>query len=144
MKKLKVFRLLTMTVTFLALVPVRECHIPGSPTESRPLCAAQFSIVNYVCSSLPFVRRPPSLPAHSDDDEEHGHNGGRHRHHDRRWENSDHEESCCRWAKAVNSQCVCELLLLFRLPTFLMRSSHQYTLAIGESCEVTYSCGSFI
>ncbi|KAI9118971.1 hypothetical protein K1719_009646 [Acacia pycnantha] len=136
-----------MTVTFLALVSVRECHIPGSPTESRPLCAAQFSIVNSVCSSLPFMRRPPSLPAHADnDEEEHGHNGGRHRHrhHDRRREISDQEESCCRWAKAVNSQCVCELLLLFRLPTFLMRPSHQYTLAIGESCEVTYSCSGFI
>ncbi|XP_028762204.1 uncharacterized protein LOC114720696 [Neltuma alba] len=125
-----------MTLTFLALVPMRECDIMMSPPGPRPLCATQFSLVNYACSSLPIVRRPPGLPAESDD-EQHSHHRPRHRHR----QLSPQEESCCRWAQDVDSQCVCELLLHFRLPSFLMRPSHQYTLTIGESCEVTYSCG---
>ncbi|KAK2363629.1 hypothetical protein QL285_088589 [Trifolium repens] len=69
----------------------------------------------------------------------HGRHGHRHRHRHHRRGKTPEEENCCRWAKEVDNQCVCELLV--RLPPFLVRPPHKYTLTIGEDCEVTYSCG---
>lgn len=49
------------------------------------------------------------------------------------------EEDCCRWLKEVDAVCVCDVLL--RLPTFLVKPRHAYSLAIGDECNVTYNCG---
>ncbi|XP_019444499.1 PREDICTED: pheromone-processing carboxypeptidase KEX1-like [Lupinus angustifolius] len=76
---------------------------------------------------------------HHHDRRRHGHGHG-HRHgHRHRNRKGPEEEECCRWAKEVDSQCVCELLV--RLPPFLMRPVHQYSLDIGDDCHITYSCG---
>ncbi|KAE8801715.1 putative pectinesterase 66 [Hordeum vulgare] len=39
----------------------------------------------------------------------------------------------------VEPGCVCEALL--RLPMFLVKPQHKYTIRVGKSCEVTYRCG---
>ncbi|KAK7295192.1 hypothetical protein RJT34_18097 [Clitoria ternatea] len=76
-----------------------------------------------------------------DHDHDHGHGHGHghgHRHRHRHRQTTD-EANCCRWAREVDSQCVCEYLL--RLPPFLRKPVHFYTLNIGAACEVIYSCG---
>ncbi|KAE9589200.1 hypothetical protein Lal_00000170 [Lupinus albus] len=141
MKKVKIFNLITLGVTFLVLVPKIESQIRPSigslpPAPPRPLCASQFALVNYACAMLSFT------PGSADNDNghsshQHGH-GHRHDHGHRRG-NTPEEENCCRWVREMDSQCVCEIL--FRLPPFLTRPVHQYTVLIGESCDVTYNCG---
>ncbi|CAN1352789.1 hypothetical protein LINPERPRIM_LOCUS42937 [Linum perenne] len=49
------------------------------------------------------------------------------------------ENNCCKWVRDVDDECVCELLM--RLPTFLARPFHEYTITVSEWCKVTYSCG---
>ncbi|XP_057432666.1 uncharacterized protein LOC130725454 [Lotus japonicus] len=146
--------MVTMALTLLALVPKTESHVGAEGhVVPRPLCASQFALVNYACGRLPFspgvppapVPAPPSPPS-PDDERSHrhrqGHGGGghghghRHRHHR---ESTPDEENCCRWAKDVDTQCVCELLV--HLPPFLVKPAHQYTLIVGEECQITYSCG---
>ncbi|KAG4916073.1 hypothetical protein AAZX31_19G140400 [Glycine max] len=152
---MEIFNLITLAMTiFLALVPKMESHIrtPGMPMPKtpRPLCASQFALVNYACSRLPFSLGvppdSPSTPPSPNDEEGHrnNHHNGSHRHghrhgHKHRNHQTADEDNCCRWAKEVDNQCVCELLL--RLPPFLIRPLHQYTLNVGESCDITYSCG---
>ncbi|PRQ26149.1 hypothetical protein RchiOBHm_Chr6g0291441 [Rosa chinensis] len=76
----------------------------------------------------------------------HGHNRKqqrrhRHRHgHHHRSETppSPQEENCCKWLSQLDNQCVCELLL--RLPTFLLKPAHTYSLFVGSSCNVKYTC----
>lgn len=46
---------------------------------------------------------------------------------------------CCRWLKEVEPDCVCEALL--RLPPFLVRPQHKYTVKVGNSCKFSYRCG---
>jgi hypothetical protein len=46
---------------------------------------------------------------------------------------------CCRWLKEVEPDCVCEALL--RLPTFLIKPQHKYTVRVGRTCRFTYRCG---
>lgn len=46
---------------------------------------------------------------------------------------------CCRWLKEVEPDCVCEALL--RLPPFLVKPQHKYTVKVGNSCKFTYRCG---
>ncbi|CAL1412234.1 unnamed protein product [Linum trigynum] len=70
----------------------------------------------------------------NDDDEEGG--GGMER--DQR-PASPAENNCCKWVGDVDDECVCELL--FRLPTFLARPIHEYTIIVSEWCKITYSCG---
>ncbi|XP_014494947.1 uncharacterized protein LOC106756858 [Vigna radiata var. radiata] len=117
----------------------------------RPLCGSQFALVNYACSRLPFRHGAPPAdspppPDGEDGDGETHHSHSHHRHNHRHGHGHRHhhqtpeEDNCCRWAKEVDSQCVCELLL--RLPPFLVRPVHQYTLNIGDACNITYSCGS--
>ncbi|KAE9621953.1 hypothetical protein Lal_00032791 [Lupinus albus] len=166
-----IFNLTTVIAfTFLALVPKMESQNMNSsavaPVTQRPLCASQFTLANYACVKLPFSpgspsepppdSPPDSPPSHDDDDgddddggdddDHHHHHDNRHRHEHRHRHRHRHrnrkgpeEKECCRWAKEVDSQCVCELLV--RLPPFLMRPVHQYSLDIGDDCHVTYSCG---
>ncbi|CAI8614168.1 unnamed protein product [Vicia faba] len=164
MKRVEISNILAMALTFLAIVPKIECQVrPTGLTNPRPLCPSQFALVNYACGRLPFrpgaPPGPPPAPPSPDDDggdddgandegygnnhheheHRHGH-GHSHRHgHKHRHHLTQEEENCCRWAREVDSQCVCELLV--RLPPFLIRPLHIYTLTIGEDCQITYSCG---
>lgn len=79
----------------------------------------------------------------------HGHDRGHNRHeqHKRDYGHGHHkhhrmspvEQQCCKWLAQVDDECVCELL--GRLPPFLARPIHEYTLRVAGSCNVTYSCG---
>jgi hypothetical protein len=54
---------------------------------------------------------------------------------------NDHRayRDCCRWLKEVEPDCVCEAML--RLPTFLIKPQHRYTVRVGRTCRFTYRCG---
>ncbi|KAL5735501.1 hypothetical protein ACOSP7_029974 [Xanthoceras sorbifolium] len=137
-------------ITILAFLPETESQrprplpIPVIPqVPSRPLCASQFSLVNYACSLLPQASpMPPSLPSPPDDDYDsshrHGHGHG-HRHHRDGRQPTPEEDNCCRWLKEVDNECVCELLV--RLPVFLSKPVHEYTVAVDDSCNVSFTCG---
>ncbi|XP_054800584.1 uncharacterized protein LOC129304807 [Prosopis cineraria] len=148
MERVKVTNLLTIVgVALLALVPKMESQHTGAPTEPRPLCASQYALANYACVRLPFTPGTPPSPPSRDDDHSHRHrhghgHGHRHRHrhhHHHHHHHTSQEENCCRWVREVDSQCVCEVLL--HLPPFLVRPLHQYTVTVGDFCNVTYSCG---
>ncbi|CAI0395317.1 unnamed protein product [Linum tenue] len=68
-----------------------------------------------------------------------GHRGSRHDHEGDQRTASPAEANCCKWVGAVDDECVCELL--FRLPTFLARPIHEYTIIVSEWCKITYTCG---
>ncbi|CAI0576993.1 unnamed protein product [Linum tenue] len=72
------------------------------------------------------------------DDDEDGGGGGGGMERDQR-PASPAENNCCKWVGDVDDECVCELL--FRLPTFLARPIHEYTIIVSEWCKITYSCG---
>ncbi|KAG5063159.1 hypothetical protein JHK85_004342 [Glycine max] len=114
--------------------------IPFPPPSLHPLCLSQLALVSYACAMLPPTTTPPpspltSPPSPSSPSDDEGHrNDQNHGHHQ-----TSQEENCCRWAKEMDNQCVCEFLLL--LPPFLTRPLHQYSISIGESCNATYSCG---
>ncbi|KAJ0947292.1 putative bifunctional inhibitor/plant lipid transfer protein/seed storage helical domain superfamily [Helianthus annuus] len=76
----------------------------------------------------------------------HGHGHHRHDHHKHRVRGHHHkhkmspvEQQCCKWLAQVDDECVCELL--GRLPPFLVRPIHEYTVRVAGSCNTTYSCG---
>ncbi|KAK7393556.1 hypothetical protein VNO78_22114 [Psophocarpus tetragonolobus] len=135
MKTVKILNLIIVALTFLGYVPKMKSQIippliPLPQPTLHPLCLSQLALVSYACAMLPPTPTlplipPPSPPSPSD--QSHGN------HH------ASQEENCCRWAREMDTQCVCEFLLL--LPTFLTRSLHQYSITIGQSCNVTYSCG---
>ncbi|KAJ6686788.1 hypothetical protein OIU79_016525 [Salix purpurea] len=99
----------------------------------------KLALVNYACGSL--LPAPPataSLPATAvfpaDDDNSHGH-GHRHGHS----HGGAQENNCCRWLNDLDEECACELLV--RLPPFLSKPRHEYTIKIDDSCSVSYACG---
>ncbi|KDP21489.1 hypothetical protein JCGZ_21960 [Jatropha curcas] len=108
--------------------------IPPQPSQ-RPLCVSQFALANYACS-----RMPPS-PA-SDIFFPHPHPHRRPRQHGHRHPppgaHPSAVENCCRWLSDVDNECVCDLLI--RLPIFLARPAHQFTIVIGDTCTITFSC----
>lgn len=67
----------------------------------------------------------------------HGHRHRRHRH-----TVTPVEESCCHWLGAIDSECVCDVLVY--LPAFLSKPVHQYTVLVKDSCNVTFQCASRI
>ncbi|XP_023748467.1 uncharacterized protein LOC111896717 [Lactuca sativa] len=69
----------------------------------------------------------------------HGHRQHQHRRHHRH-RNTPMEDECCKWLSQVDDQCVCDLLV--RLPPFLARPVHKYSVIVGGSCNITYACGS--
>lgn len=96
---------------------------------------------------------------HDDDDGDHhdrrhGHRHGHRHKHRHRWQpifpvpptfGSQHPkyespavENCCRWLKELDDECVCDLLT--HLPPFLSKPSHDYSISVGQSCEITYHC----
>ncbi|KAK9055785.1 hypothetical protein SSX86_026870 [Deinandra increscens subsp. villosa] len=74
----------------------------------------------------------------------HGHDHARHKHdhhvhgHHHKHKMSPVEQQCCKWLAQVDDECVCELL--GRLPPFLVRPIHEYTVRVAGSCNTTYSC----
>lgn len=142
--------------TFLAVISKSICQYrpaPALPFPSfpalRPLCLSQFALVNHACSMLPYSPLPPPAPpspptppapAQPPCPPKTGH---RHGHHHRHRHTSSAPvsaaaEECCRWLKEVDTQCVCDLLV--RLPIFLAKPSHDYTVNVSEDCSVTYQC----
>ncbi|KAJ9171937.1 hypothetical protein P3X46_015233 [Hevea brasiliensis] len=69
--------------------------------------------------------------------QEHRH-GHRHRHRHATRRESPAQENCCRWLNELDDECVCDMLV--RLPPFLSRPMHLYTLYLDETCNVTYAC----
>lgn len=140
---------LSLLVAFLALLPKME-GIPLPPP--RPLCASQFALANYACQALPYTPGPPPIPPSPPippvppcpDDPDSGctHNHPhRHRHRHRSGHRETPEqENCCRWLRELDTECVCELLV--RLPSFLVRPTHDLTVIVDETCNVTFTCGS--
>ena len=132
--ELKVFLQVTIQIF------INKQVIPFPPPSLHPLCLSQLALVSYACAMLPPTTTPPpspltSPPSPSSPSDDEGHrNDQNHGHHQ-----TSQEENCCRWAKEMDNQCVCEFLLL--LPPFLTRPLHQYSISIGESCNATYSCG---
>ncbi|KAL6214732.1 hypothetical protein ACLB2K_014164 [Fragaria x ananassa] len=66
------------------------------------------------------------------------HKHRRGRHHRSQRSMTPQEDNCCKWLTQLDNQCVCELLL--RLPTFLHKPAHTYSVYIGTSCNITYTC----
>lgn len=74
-----------------------------------------------------------------DDHHNHHHHHRHHRHRHRQGHSaSDVEDECCRWLKEVDDECVCGLLL--RLPPYLSKPEHDYTVIVNDDCEVTFEC----
>jgi hypothetical protein len=142
-------------LTFFALMVLVPMQSEGQMPVPRPLCASQFSLANYACARLPLRPvTPPSPPDDEDDDggnredhEVHHHRHGRksrHRHHSHH-EQGPGEHDCCRWARQMDSQCVCEVLyLLPAFANFIMRPVHAISLSISDTCNVTYTCSGTI
>lgn len=146
MGRFKIAFLLAALLCVVAVIPRMEAQGWGHPPPllpPRPLCSSQFALASYACARLPVNPDPiPIPPPPSPDVEEgngHGHGHG-HRHHHGRHHHSQSPvaEECCRWARQVDSECVCEALV--HLANFLVRPSHAFTVAITDECIVTYSC----
>ncbi|XP_073021744.1 uncharacterized protein [Primulina eburnea] len=102
------------------------------PTDAAPspLCASQLALVSHACTLVVYTpSSPPSVDTL------------RHHHSRRRpVEDVPAETECCRWLKEVDDVCVCDLLV--HLPPFLTNPVHSYTIAIDDTCDVTFNCGS--
>ncbi|CAA6669005.1 unnamed protein product [Spirodela intermedia] len=140
----------------LAVVALLLLLAQLSSGQTRSMCLHQIAIVSQACIMIPWrgggsPHAATALlePLHSD------HHGGDHRHHHaathghrrghhhghghRHLHGSSAEEHCCRWLKEVDDVCVCDLLV--RLPRFLTKPDHNFTVAVGNACNATYSCG---
>lgn len=148
--------LLFLITAFLAVIsksnsqyrPAPAIPLPSYPAL-RPLCLSQFALVNHACSMLPYSPLPPPSPSSPPTPPALAQppcppkNGHRHGHHHRHKHSSSTHvsvaaEECCRWLKEVDTQCVCDLLV--RLPIFLAKPAHDYTVAVSDDCSVTYQC----
>lgn len=143
-------------IAILLLIPKIQ-----SQSNVPPVCITQFAQLNRACAFLPYT--PPS-PPDDDGDDDHGrmdnvtnqslvddddgddhHNHHRHRHHHHHRHRhsqghraSDAEDDCCTMLNEVDDVCVCSLLL--RLPLFLSKPEHDYTVIVNDECEVTFEC----
>ncbi|XP_074368311.1 uncharacterized protein LOC141708540 [Apium graveolens] len=153
---------IALLIMFLVLSPKIECQIwlqppvsPLPPIQPTPLCASQFALANHACAMLPYIPIPPpsppivrdtSPPVTSDSDAPESSPTPSHRHRHRHSHSHSNPlphqtpvaQECCRWLQQIDSGCVCDLLV--RLPVFLAKPVHQYTVTVDRSCAVTYSC----
>ncbi|WOG83703.1 hypothetical protein DCAR_0102880 [Daucus carota subsp. sativus] len=135
---------------FLVMNPKIEClprrQTPGpplAPIRPTPLCDAQIAVASSACSMMPFSTIPPPTPLSLDSPSpspespppSHRHRH-RHRHPGHRQTPVEHE--CCHWVRAIDSVCVCNLLVY--LPVFLSKPAHRYTVITDPSCNVAYTC----
>ncbi|KAL9239220.1 hypothetical protein vseg_013560 [Gypsophila vaccaria] len=156
MKMKRITRLLQVAAAFLSLILMSNGEFPVIPFPSppaalRPLCLTQFSLVYYACNSIPYSPilppspPPPPPPLDSPTAEgpcppTDGHRRRRHRRHRHSSSPNHAVDECCRWLKALDAQCVCDLLV--RLPVFLAKPVHAYTVDVNSNCNVTYRCPS--
>lgn len=136
----------TLFLSFLLLLALEteaaEITVPASGINPRPLCASQYALANYACSMIPFSPLTPPSPSTPTLDAHHGrrkHGQHHHHHHNHRHSGTKEQDDCCRWLNGIDTDCVCEMLV--RLPDFLSRPVHEYSLIVGDTCTVTYSCG---
>ncbi|KAL3359088.1 hypothetical protein AABB24_015914 [Solanum stoloniferum] len=139
-------KIVLIVALYLVVYPsgARSQWVTNQPS---PLCPSQFALVNHACSLLPLnpvsPPSPPSpfllvAPPPPPGPPERRHRRRHDHHHE--YKESSAEENCCRWMKQVDSECVCDLLV--RLPLFLSRPLHQYTIMVDPGCNITFECGS--
>ncbi|KAB2003444.1 hypothetical protein ES319_D11G132200v1 [Gossypium barbadense] len=146
MRKVEIAIICLFSLVFVAM-PVKLPQRPQLMAPPRPLCASQFSLVNYACAALPltpFSPPPPRNRNHSRSrsrSRSRSNSRRRSRKHRRRHGHRETEMQsyCCQWLKQVDTECVCDVLV--HLPTFLSRPNHQYTVVVDDTCTVNYSCG---
>ncbi|KAM6558615.1 uncharacterized protein LOC115709501 [Cannabis sativa] len=146
MERAKTSTLRFLLIFILIVVLKIEGKLSGPQTgiTPRPVCASQFALANYACSMIPYSPLPPPAPSTPSLDANHHHGrhrrggrgGHRHRH---RHHGTQEEDDCCRWLYEIDTDCVCDMLV--HLPNFLSRPVHEYTLVVGDTCNVTYTCG---
>ncbi|XWS46793.1 hypothetical protein CRYUN_Cryun14cG0098700 [Craigia yunnanensis] len=149
MAKVGIPLLFLFSMFFLALANKLPL-MPVQISQPRPLCATQLALLNNACAKVPLVPLPPPstttppalpspLPPESGNrnGHRHGHRHGHGHRHER--QETPEQRSCCRWLKAVDVDCVCNILV--HLPAFLSRPNHRYTVVVDETCSFTYSCG---
>ncbi|KAI0510419.1 hypothetical protein KFK09_011020 [Dendrobium nobile] len=81
-----------------------------------------------------------------DKDDDHKHHDRPHKHKHDHANDPDHDrqnipmayKNCCKWLEVVDHECVCEALL--KLPPFLVKQSHEYTMMIEKACKFNYKC----
>ncbi|GAA0175695.1 hypothetical protein LIER_28818 [Lithospermum erythrorhizon] len=152
---------LVLLMVFLMLHPSLQ-QFSSPDYVPRPLCQSQFILVNHACIPLPYspgnpITPPdgpsdsppsPSSPASPEDPLEYLTRNRRQRQRqeappqEEPPQESPVEQECCRWLKAVDTECVCDLLV--HLPTFLSRPVHEYSVIVDETCNVTFACPSRI
>ncbi|XP_058197467.1 ARS-binding factor 1-like isoform X3 [Rhododendron vialii] len=147
-------------IAILSLIPKIQ-----SQSNGPPVCITQLAQLNRACAFLPYTPpdAPPS-PPDDDGDDDHGrmdnvtnqslvddddgddhhrHHHHHHHHHHRHRHSqgrraSDAEDDCCTMLNEVDAVCVCSLLL--RLPLFLSKPEHNYSVIVNDECEVTFEC----
>lgn len=133
-------------------------------SQFNSMCVSQYALANQACSVIPpeEEEEEPINGGHSSQVmlQRHKHHHQNHDNHTQEHEhehddNDDEDESdnpdhppyshhpranrdCCRWLQEVERTCVCETFR--RLPAFLTRPVHSYTIAVGTTCEFTYKC----
>lgn len=153
------FKLISFLL-FLVMNPKIEClprrqtlRPPLAPIASTPLCDAQIAVASRACSMIPFSTvsppSPPSLlsealPSPSPESPpsplpRHGHRHSHsHSHSHQVHSQTPVEQECCHWIRAIDSVCVCNLLVY--LPIFLSKPVHTYTVITDPSCNIAYTC----
>ncbi|CAN4098197.1 unnamed protein product [Withania somnifera] len=138
----KTIRGIVSTLLLIVVIHLGGSNSQFAPVFPRPLCLSQFTLVNHACQNLPYAPLPPPSPqpppnsfspAPSPSPEPLFTT-------DLVYVETPAEDECCRWMRAVDSECVCSLLA--RLPTFLSRPLHQYTTVAHAACSVTFTCSS--
>ncbi|KAF5731516.1 hypothetical protein HS088_TW18G00194 [Tripterygium wilfordii] len=118
-------------IVFLTLPMMEGAEWPPSVPQ-QPLCVSQVALVNYACAMLPIPPgSPPFSPTLDLQDYDHERRGSQ-------YHGSAVEQNCCRWLNNVDAECVCAMFV--RLPSFLARPAHEYTVIVHNSCNVTYTC----
>ncbi|KAL6563838.1 hypothetical protein OROGR_002797 [Orobanche gracilis] len=121
---------------------------PVPINHTTPLCESQFALANSGCAMIPYAAVSPSSPLSRHHHHRHHHSHGHNHNHNHSHSHQSYAgnttvtstEECCRWLKEVDNICVCNVLL--RLPAFLFKPAHNYTVMVNSTCEVTFQCGS--
>ncbi|KAI3979858.1 hypothetical protein MKX01_042512 [Papaver californicum] len=149
--------ILLSSISDVELLPLRT--FPSAPRP--PLCISEFALVNQACSmvpirsgppqmpyigqpSLPLAPPPPPPPRHYRDDDNERDRDDEHRRHHRHQihHRSAHQTSvnlnCCKWLKELDTSCICGLMV--RLPRFLIRNRHGFSIIVEDTCDVSFNC----
>ncbi|GAB4829782.1 hypothetical protein Ancab_019437 [Ancistrocladus abbreviatus] len=127
---------LAFLAAFLILVSRLDSQLVARPPPTGHLhCEAQYALVNHACSLIPYAPLQPHPPVPPPT---------RHHRHRAHWRRRHHyhetpvERECCRWLTVMDAQCVCDLLA--RLPVFLSRPLHNYTVYVDPGCRIMFEC----